>query len=64
MISSQKLWPLDHETGLSATICIKEIKMSKLKPPYESRSSNNDHILRLAYVSQIPQWNPGIYAKM
>jgi hypothetical protein len=49
--SADRFWAISGRAVLSGTICIKEIEMSKLKPPYESRSSNNDHIWRLAYVS-------------
>jgi hypothetical protein len=48
--SANRFWAISGRAVPSATISVKEIKVSKLKSTYESRSSNNDHILRLAYV--------------
>jgi len=44
-------WAISGREVLLGTLRIKETKLSKLKPQYESRSSNNDHILRLVHVS-------------
>jgi hypothetical protein len=53
--SPNRFWAISGTAVLSATIRINEIKVRKLKPPDKSRSSNNDHVLRLAHVSKIPQ---------
>ena len=48
--SADRFGAISGRAVLPGTVCTKEIKMDKLKPPYESRGSNNDHILRFAYV--------------
>jgi hypothetical protein len=49
--SANSFWAISGRAVLSGTLCMKEIKMGKLNPRYESCSLNNDHILRLAHVS-------------